>query len=386
MTEVITPFRRRNPFLPVNSFGQRYVFTGTGRQRLNNSTDSGMPRRYGNRRPLGRAIRGRLARGRTRTLQKRKYSKTSNGILGGTNADNRLIYRKKRMPARRRKQWKRFVQKVNFVGERDLGTRTVLFNEKITTANSNDGKQGCLTFALYSFNNETKGWMNDLYQICSGENLGNPTAAAGGTVTPNTKVMFHSAVMDVTIRNTSTYNNGTTDVQTAEAALELDVYEMTMRNESSDNGAIYYSISQCLNAYDDPEIGGTGTGIEIQDRGASPFEFGSQMARFGIKIWKKTKYFIPNGQTITFQARDPKRHVARYGDINSQEGWNRKGWTKHYFVVYKLVPGLTRGTTVGTYKDAITVGLTRKYSYKIEGFNEPREKLYTGSYVPGNPT
>lgn len=336
----------------------------------------------GNR--LGRGIRGRLARGRTRVLYKRG-SKTTSGILGGTNADQRLVYKKGRMPRTRRRRWRRFVQKVNFVGERDLGARTVLFSDKIIQSQSNDTEQGCLTLALYSFFNSSNNHLNDLYKIGSQENVGNPTAAAGDRVAQNSKVMFQSAVMDVTIRNTSTVNNGTADVQTSEAALEMDVYEMYMRENASDISLQYPSMSDLLNAYDDPEIGGTGSGFNIQSRGCSPFELGAQLGRFRIKILKKTKYFIPNGQTITFQVRDPKRHVCRYGDLSKNDRWNRDGWTKIIYLVYKLVPGLTRGTLVNTYKDGVTIGLTRKYMYKIEGVNEPRESYYTNSATLINP-
>lgn len=337
---------------------------------------------------VARNAMGRYRRGRSRLLYQRRYSKTSPGILGGQNADNRLIYRKKSMPRKKKRRWKAFVRKVNWIDEKDLGNRTVLFNDQITVATGSvaSGTQGCLTIAQYPCSNDTKGWLNDLATIGAQENAGNPTAAAGGTINENSKLFFHSAVMDVTIRNVSTVNNGTSDVAAPEAAIELDVYEMYMRKSTSDNANNYYSISQLLNTYDEPEIGGTGTGINIQDRGATPFEFGSALGRWGMKVLKKTKFFIPNGQTITFQNRDPKRHVCRYGDLTKTEGFNMKGWTRIYYLIFKLVPGLTQGTTATTYKAAIAVGSTRKYMYKVEGFNEPRERLLGNTFAPGNPT
>ena len=30
------------------------------------------------------------------------------------------------------------------------------------------------------------------------------------------------------------------------------------------------------------------------------------LSRWGIKIWKKTKYLIPNGDVITYQMRNPQ--------------------------------------------------------------------------------
>ena len=374
MTSTLT--RYRNPFVNVTSQAinpmQRRAFANYAQRA----------------RQIARRTSNRFGRGRTRVLYKRKYSKTTPGILGGTNADNRLIYRKKSMPRKKKRRWRAFVKKINFIEEKELGTRTVLFNDQINVATGSvgSGTQGCLSLAQYPCSNDQKGWLNDLAAIGGLENTANPTSAAGGTINENSKIMFHSAVMDVTIRNVSTVNNGTTDLAAPEAALELDVYEIIMRKETSDNANNFYSLSALLNTYDEPEIGGTGTGIAIQDRGATPFEFGSTIARWGLKILKKTKYFIPNGQTITFQNRDPKRRVCRYGDLTKTEGFNMPGWTRHYYLIWKLVPGLTQGTTATTYKASIAVGSTRKYMYKVEGFNEPRERLLGASYAPGNPT
>lgn len=330
----------------------------------------------------------RARRGRTR-LQYRRRNPTSVGILGGTNADTRLIYRKKRMPKRKRRLWAKFVRKVNAVDERELGSRTVLFNNKIQNYYTDDALQGCQTLALYSFVNTTNQWLNDMNQIGQLENEANPTAAAGATIDRNSKVMFHSAVMDVTIRNTSriTLNPvGPVLGDAPEAAIEMDVYEIWHRKEATDGANAILSMTAMLNQWDEPEIGGAGTGIAIQDRGATPWEQTSALGRLGIKIAKKTKYFIPNGQTITFQVRDPKRRQIHYGDLERNEGYVRPGWTKTYYLIYKLVPGLTAGVDVaGRYRAQIDIGYTRKYMYKVEGFNEPRERLLTGSYTPIGP-
>lgn len=334
---------------------------------------------------LGR--RTRMARGRAQTMTNRRRVTERNGILGGTNADTRMIYRRKSMPRAKRRQWKNFVRKVNAVDERDLGTQTVLFNDQIeqSTTVVASGTQSCLTLALYPFKNSNFGWLNDLGQIGTLENTTNPTAAAGTTVSGSSKLIFQSAVLDVTLRNTSSQTQDVggvpTAVQVPEAAIECDIYTMSIREDASDGVQTYDSISAMLNSYDDPEIGGAGTGIQIQDRGASPFELGAQLGKFGIRILKKQKFFIPNGQTVTFQSRDPKRHVIQYNGLAPHDGFNRRGWTRVFFLIYKLVPGLTQGTTVGTYRARVQVGVTRKYAYKLEGRSENRERLLGASYT-----
>lgn len=334
------------------------------------------------------ARRGRRPAGRARTLRRRNV-KSSAGVLGGTNADMRSIYRRKRMPYRKKRRWVKFVKQVHAVSEKELGLRTVLFNDQITQTNSAE-TQSLLTLCLYPCRGSA--WLNDLRQIGELENDGgNPTAAEGGYLNGNTKIMFQSAVMDITIRNTSQKlvdkdpANPLLDVWdlAPEAAVELDIYEVYIRKLASNNTTNFDNVTSMLNQYDDPEIGGTGTGIGISDRGATPFEFGAQMGRTGIKILKKTKFFIPNGQTITWQTRDPSRHSTHYGELTRTESFNMPGWTKTYYLIYKLVPGLTSGTNEGNYRKQLSIGLTRKYSYKVEGFNEPRERLLGNSYTVG---
>lgn len=346
-------------------------------------------RRYA--RFLGRTIlRARRPGGRAQTMTQQRRPTFRSGILGGTNADQRMIYRRKRMPRKKRRNWVRFVRKVNAVDERELGSQTVVFNDQITqkTGAVTGGTQACLTLALYPFSNSSNGWLNDMSAIHGLDNVGNPTAAAGTSTYESTKYMFHSAVLDVTIRNVSTIATGgdpIVDQLSPDAAIELDIYTVMLRKEGADRTYAYTSISTLLNTLDDPEIGGTGTGYNIQDRGISPFEFGAQMGRYGMKILKKQKFFIPNGQTITFQTRDPKRHVCMKDRLIENDGFSKPGWTQIYYLIYKLVPGLPQGTTVGTYRASITCGVTRKYLYKLEGRTEARERLLGATYVPGNP-
>jgi len=335
---------------------------------------------------LGRATR--VGRGRVRVITRRKQSRQTGGTLGGTNADSRFVYRKKNMPRRKKKRWITFVKKVNAAAEKELGSRTVLFNDQITVASTISGKQCGLTLGLYTMYNQSRGWLNDLNTIAGLENVGDQTAAAGETVDPTTKFIFLSGIMDLTIRNISTYQSGATpDTRALDgaAAIELDFYEVQVRKDNASRAAVYNSISQMLNAFDTSEIGGAGVGISIDDRGASPWEMTGGLSNFGIKVLSKTKYFIPNGQTITHQTRDPSRRVYVKSQMDQFDDFANKT-TKLYYIIYKLVPGLTIGTQPGTYQHNLVVGNTRKYLYKIEGMNDSRERYLTGTYAPGNPS
>jgi len=349
--------------------------------------------RYAAQRARNTLISGRtrLSRGRTRSYTRyKRRTKSGLGTLGGTNADSRLVYRKKRMPTRKKRRWKSFVKKINAVAERELGTRTVLFNDQLLLTSTAAGKQLCLSLALYSCNNSdaNKTWLKDLDQIVKLENTANSTALNGETVDDTTKFMFHSGIMDITLRNVSGYHetlNGPIILDAA-AQMEVDVYEIYVRKAVKTNSIDNKDLSQLFNSNDSKEIGGTGTGIEIQDRGATPWEVPHNFGLYGVKIYKKTKYFIPSGQTITHQSRDPKRHVASKKTITENDGFNMPGWTKHLFIIGKLVPGLTIGSGANEYAQRLALGLTRKYMYKVEGMNDSRERLITSTVTVGNPS
>lgn len=339
---------------------------------------------------MARAVINRLrSRKRPRsgsTYSKTQYKKRSQnygGLLGGSEADRKSVYRRKRMPRRRRVRWKRFVRKVNAVSEKTLGSRTVLFNDQIDQENTTiDKPQSSLTLALYPMKS-TVGFLNDLQAISGIENAANPTAALGETVNKTSKFLFQSGVFDVTIRNTSTFFTSTdTKVLDARAAIELDVYEFihSARNPPGDMLPLP-NLSDVLEYSDDPNIGGGGNDIDIYTRGATPFEFGRQMALFGCKVIKKTKYFIPNNQTITHQFRDPARHVFSQEQLNKNSSW-ANNVTRTFFLVYKFVPGIDKGSTLGTFQLRINVGCSRKYMYKIEGMSDSRHRALGGNYIP----
>lgn len=336
-----------------------------------------------------RATGPRMAMRRTRTMTMRRRTNVRTGILGGVDANLRTIYTRRPMNRRKRRRWVKFCKKINYIQEKDLGTRTVLFSNRHGLLEDRTNYQGCFSVALYPFVNDIdKTWLNDMQQIGGMENVLNPTQALGNTTYGSTKFLFQSAVLDMTIRNTSTYKATTEAIPELDprAALEVDVYDIIMNKDMSNNSTVYTTLSSVFNSYDDPEIGGVGNGIAIQDRGASPFEFGAQMGRFGVKVLKKTKYFIPNSQTITRQIRDPRRHVIPKDQLTDNDGCNRPGWTRWVYIIFKAVPGLDVGGGAGQYQQRLQIGLTRKYSYKIEGVNEARERYVTSYTDVGLPS
>lgn len=318
------------------------------------------------------------------------------GIGVTTQHDRRLVYKKRRMPRRKRKAWKKFTNKVNAVAEKDYGTRSIVFNRQTTTTNSSSnptGQQQVLTFGLYGNQSSTEVQLNDLQYISKLENdTGTVSGDAGIAVKDSTLFYFKSGILDLTIRNVSTLTTQVTPTNITEingnCKVELDLYEISISKQlyekSQDNSTFsaYGSIESCITSMLNEEtvindLNITGEiKITPQSRGFTPFDATYALSRYGIKIWKKTKYFMPAGDTITYQVRDPKRHVMSRRGLSSIAGCNRPGITRFIFMVAKLVPGLTQGpnTEVGNAQLVLSYGMTRKYTYKVEGANDDRNE------------
>lgn len=316
------------------------------------------------------------------------YASNSNKMLTGQGVteqhDTRTIYRKKNMPYKKKRRWKRFVRQVHFVAEKDLGTQTVVFNKSIS-GQDGTGQQIAMDISLYSLKSVNT-VHNDLFQIQSYFNTGNPTAVVGETTDLTTKFLFHSAVLDMTVRNSSfTSTSGATSLA-PNANVEVDVYELT--------AGVYFNtfrtaapteqvhgIVQFINEYaiDTKEINGTGTGIALTSRGCTPFDLPSAVSAGKIKILRKTKYQLSSGQCFTYQMRDARRHVMNKNAILDALSANRPGWTRWILVIAKGVPGVTYGEVDGTVRTKIDIGITRKYMLKVEGMNDTRDRYLTNT-------
>lgn len=326
-----------------------------------------------------------LGRSRSRTMTTTKNSSTS-GVGVTQQHDMRRVYTKRRMPNYKKKPWKRFVKKVHAVAEKDMGSRTVLFNDAVSFGNGTAGNHTCCTLALYSLQS-TNSWLSDLSQIATLENVGNPTAVEGATVYNTTKYLFQSGILDLTIRNGTYKNSGGIGTFAPEAIMELDVYELYATKDFVQSGAVYTQLSTAFNEGFNitDSIDGVSPGISIQQRGATPFECGAGISRFGIKITKKTKYFIPGGGTVTYQLRDPKRHVIMGRDMAIEQGVNMPKFTKFVYLIGKVIPGFDVGGGADQFVERIQVGATRKYLYKIEGLSDSRDRYINNSSSGINP-
>lgn len=279
------------------------------------------------------------------------------------------------MPARKKRRWKKFINKVHAVQEKTLGSRTVVFSDSVDYNVTDAAQQVIADLGLYTIKSTTNHF-NDLNKLMNLENIGaNPTSAAGDTVQGTTKVMFQSGILDITVRNTSNDGADPTPALLTTGTLEVDVYELVVNYGKPDGSGTTYNRTREYFTRGDQltlDIGGTpgSSTLSLNDRGVTPWDIPAALARSRIKIMTKKKYIISVGQSFTYQMRDPKRRISTIEQLTSASNCNRRGWTKHVLLLAHFVPGITASATV---VPQITIGMTRKYLYKIDGLNDDRD-------------
>lgn len=333
-------------------------------KRIRNSTFA--PRRNVRR-------RNNPQRGASIPMVSRRNFRGTSGIGVTSHYDKKSVYRKKRMPRYRRRIWKRFIKKVNYVAEKDLGTRTVVFNKSVTGTNTTGAYHLIMNVALYG-NQSTTSYLNDITSMAALEtqqNIAAPTVDYN--VDRTTKIMFQSAILDLTVRNTTTSKSGASQVADSQGRLEVDVYEITSSKPFTESTSLsYISLYEVLQAgaNDTYTIPNGGAAVDALYRGTTPWDFPTALSRFKLKIWKKSKYILNNGEAFTYQIRDPKRHVFQHDRMTDLTGANWPGATRWLLIIGKLLPGGTVGTASdGQFTESLSLGITRKYMYKVEGIN-----------------
>lgn len=330
--------------------------------------------------PYARAGVQQLSRYVQRRMQSKGTQAKSQATHSGQGvtfeSDKARVYRRKRMPKRKRRKWRKLIKLDRAIDLKKCGSRTYVFNAQETDESNVAGEQGVFHCALYSGESTLKTYLGDVQYICKTDNELSPTADLGVTVSRTSKLFFMSGVLDLTIRNTSYFPSGGS--LSGLATLEVDIYEVISKRpwfEKDDATTLkaWPNIQQLFTECEGDMKGiNNADPLEYNFRGVTPWDQTYALSRFGIKILKKTKYRISNGNTITYQMRDPKNRVISKNRGKELAGVNVPGWTRHVLIYYKTIPGILVGTDPGATSQQISIGITRKYMYKVENGTEKR--------------
>lgn len=296
-----------------------------------------------------------------RTAAKYAYRRWSgsgsrSGVTSGSGItaqyDRKTQYVRRRMPYKRRRRWVKFSRRVSAVMQKDIATRTVVFNGAVDTSGdivSNATDQGVAEVMLYGFRGDA-----DAFYVQGAQDLSRVLTAL--QLSGNSKIRFKSGVLDLTARSIN-------------QNIELDVYEVMCRR-TQNFGTLKAALAQGFS--DTPVPPGASTGLSLLRRGVTIFDCPKGIKISGARVMKKTKYFLPVGNTMTYQIRDPKNRYFNTDSLigaNGDVGFNRPGMTRVVFFVWKAVPGST-----ATPPAQLTIGATRKYAYTILEGNLEEDK------------
>lgn len=286
--------------------------------------------------------------GRQRTQSKRS---SGNNTYVTKQHDTVRQYRYRRMPRYKRKRWLKKVKQNAAMDYALAGTRTAVYNGNLEQPIRETQQQGLLSVHLYGHNGDgaaVNGLNWEFGQSDIDYLIGRDTnifTAANKL----SKFRFTSAVIDITARNSSTNN----------LSLEVDMY-IIKYNSESDQKSFYRFHNDAVTRL--KSIAPGDNPITLEKRGVTPFDIPS-LASMGMKVITKQKFFVPSGDTFTYQYRDPKNRPFGDGKRFDNDGFVLPYQTVTFLFVFKPVVG-------GNPTDAkLTIGATRTYRYGIIGQN-----------------
>lgn len=259
----------------------------------------------------------------------------ASGVVTSAQHDVQRQYVKKYMPRRKKRIWKKFVRKVKASMMKSVGTNTVIRN--LNRSFATGLAQQFAACHLYGFNGiePVAGFdigTDDIKQIFSQDTR----------IDSNHKIVFMSAVLDLTMRN-----SGENDA-------EVDIYEIEYRDRTQSN-SFWEMEGNASNTV--TNIPGVVNGVRLITRGATVFDLPKLIVYGKIKVVKKTKVFLPKGNTSNYQIRDARNRIFDGGELADDIGYIKPGYTRTVLLIAKSIVGL--GST------DISYAATRKYSYKI---------------------
>lgn len=300
----------------------------------------------------------------------KKKSEYKSGVT--TQHDSKLQYRKKRMPKRKRKQWKNFVRKVQAVNLKDRGLVTAVYNTSVTNSTASEFGQVVSAIHLYGFRSAASasepgcndiGFMMSADAQMRGDNvLARPVAVDTDVTEINKyateKIQLESAILDYTFTNTSN------------STIEVDVYLINYRKTNKANFNLLYDV---FNTAQSSSFAGLVSGgattfetvCDIDQRGVTPFELGKAISMGNMQIISKRKYVVSAGQAFTGQIRDNKNRWLSVADFYaSQNNYKYSDWTQSLLFITKPVLFVEGNPTT------VRIGVTRTYKYTYEGLND----------------
>jgi len=314
------------------------------------------------------------AAGVAHAVQRYKSGRSVSGGGVSRQHDRATVYRRKRAPRRVRMRARRSMGSFKSKILKMKGHRTFFTNSQFTVL-STAGTQAATSWVLYggrvdgtsTTGSIPRGYddMNDMrskdYMLA--QNTGDAENRFQGG---NLKWYVKTGIMDLTIQNISDNS----------VAIEMDIYEFTCGHIVSTAGSDVETAIQYY--HQDTFISGNDTaGLDtytLNTRGVTPFEFGPALSKFRMKILKKTKYFIPFGDTVTYQIRDTRIRTMSHGVYRNESCTT---YATHGILVVAKPTAASASSAI-----SYVCGCSRKYKYVVDSSHVDRAALFNTSVAP----
>jgi len=277
------------------------------------------------------------------TKTKRKSYKSGSGVTN--QFDRQTQYRRKRAPRSIRKKAKRSRRNHEWNILKDLAPQTAVRNSTLSgswlAGVTNQFAVNCCIYGLNGVaDNSSDAGFQDVSVILN---------ADGQSDNAFEKVIFSTAILDLTYTNTST----------VQFTQEVDVYEIIFTRQNSGTRL----LGDYNAAFAATPVTGGGTAVtDFSFRGMTPFECPLASAQ-GYKVMKKTKYFVSSGNCFTYQIKDKSNKWLQGQQWKNASAANEAQWaykTRNILFIAKPIAGTPAGNA-----GSFSVGCTRKYLYKV---------------------
>lgn len=261
-------------------------------------------------------------------------------------------YKRRPMPRRRRRQWTRQIRRFRALTLKHLATRSrvLTYAGSSTATAGNQARIDAVLYGYYGANN-ARG-LNDLQRIADAETNAQDIASnPGNTVQfgPRPIIIFKSAVMDMSITNTS-----------STVVLELDVYYFYVTRKTAADSTID-ALSDGFQQADTLTEGGTP--MDIDSLGVTPFDCPNFLKSH--KITQVRKIIIAPGQISSLMIKAPQNKKFDTNRLSTELPANGvfglPGYTRGIFLIGKGAPSAASGAQACSF----AWSFQNKYHYSI---------------------
>jgi len=289
----------------------------------------------------------RIVKGAGRRVKRPRSTAASTSMPISQYDNNRLVYRRKKMPYRKRKRWGRFKRKVQSVAWGATKKQVMFHKDSFDLNFSNDGV-AVGDVMLYSGFNTSFPPCFDLQRICEVATVNFSTES----VQNKANLMIKSALLNITVSNPN------------DKSVYLDLYWFYSHknNDFTPREQVDAGLS---GTYDNETYpaGNPPTNKTLSSFGTTPFM--SSMFCKNNKIYKVTKHLIAPGQSIEFTMKDKKdRMLKKPSDLLQENSCTVKGFTKGCVMIAYGIPSAVAGNS-GQYGASGTLFVRREVTYKF---------------------